>query len=445
MSAAAPQQSEEQKREKFIPVTRFALLDRLTDRGAWPSGQAREARRFFRYLDYWRHQRHNARLLDLEQTYEPFSPDSDLLTTRTYRPDERRAMQARVIAGFKPFLEQANYERIEPDEKTLLSAGSTYGLDFKLDLDAFEEILIYYRGKSSRRDTRRVLRKFFFKEEFDVPIYKRLCLLFKLKPLDVRVAEFMARDKISRKEAEAKAIGLRSVVPSLVKDDYIYLKLFKNIPIDDLEMIFPNTQVRFRFFDKLKLGGGAGFGVGAGVYGAATKVALLTNPVTAVPAVAGFGAILFRQVMNFMNQKQRYLVVMAQNLYFHSMADNRGVMIKLADRAAEEDVKEEMLLYSVLVKDKANISDLPDIDRAIEKYLRTTFDVNVDFDVTDALSRLLDDGIVTKSGDGSLTALPPKDAASRIDAKWDLLLDQLPDHGGEEGAEFEGPPVAPAP
>ena len=57
------------------------------------------------------------------------------------------------------------------------------------------------------------------------------------------------------------------------------------------------------------------------------------------------------------------MVVMAQNLYFHAMADNRGVMTLLADRAAEEDVKEEMLLYSVLAKEPANIRDLGQVDR----------------------------------------------------------------------------------
>ncbi len=65
-------------KERFIPVTRFALLDRLTSPTAWPAGQAREARRFFRYLDHWRRQQYNAQLNELEETYEPFSPDSDL-------------------------------------------------------------------------------------------------------------------------------------------------------------------------------------------------------------------------------------------------------------------------------------------------------------------------------------------------------------------------------
>ena len=67
------------RREKFLPVTRHALLDRLTAADLWPDGDAVQARRFMRYLDYWRHHSYAAKLLVLEQTYEPFSPDSDLL------------------------------------------------------------------------------------------------------------------------------------------------------------------------------------------------------------------------------------------------------------------------------------------------------------------------------------------------------------------------------
>ena len=111
-----------------------------------------------------------------------------------------------------------------------------------------------------------------------------------------------------------------------------------------------------------------GAGLGMGVFGAAGKIALLrSNPLAAAGAVFGLGGIAFRQAVKFMNQKQRYMVVMAKNLYFHSMADNRGVMIKIADRAAEEDIKEEILLYSVLVKEQASGLSCRLIDAAIER------------------------------------------------------------------------------
>jgi hypothetical protein len=433
-------------RERFIPVTRFALLDRLTAPGAWPGGQAKDARRFFRYLDHWRRQQYNAALHVLEETYEPFSPDSDLLMTRTFTAEERQVMQKRVIEGMAHLLEQANYVRIDPsDVELILTRDSTYDLDLHVDMDAFEEVMLYYRGASTKRDQRRRWHKFYLKENFDIPIFQRLYLLFKLKPFDVRVREVMQAQKLSSKEAERIVKRARASMPPMVKDDNIYMKLFKNIPRNDLEMVFPNTKVRFRFFDKLRLSATASGGLGLGAFGAAGKIALLaTNPLAAAGAAVGLGGIAFRQAVNFMNQKQRYMVVMAQNLYFHSMADNRGVILKLAARAAEEDIKEEMLLYSVLAKERARRQALPDIDAAIEQYLTGSFGISVDFDIPDALSRLIADGVVTEGPDGTLSTLPPREAALHIDQMWDRYLDDLPEPFSAEGFEFDGDPAVPA-
>lgn len=426
-------------REHFIPVTTYALIDRLTTPRAWPVGEARAARRFFRYLEYWRRQQHSVGLSNLLQAYESFSPDSDLLITRTFTPGERATLQKRVVREVEGILRQANYVRVDPaDVELILTKDSHYGLDLHVDFTAFEEILVYYRGASSRRDQRRRLRKFMRKEELDVPIFQRLFLLFKLKPFEARVQEVMAERGLSRRDAEKLIRGLRAMLPSEVSEENIYLKLFKNIPRSDVEMVFPNTRVRFRMLDKLRLGLTAGGGLGMSVVGTAGKLAAAaSNPMVAAGAVLGLGGVAFRQAMNFLNQRQRYMVVMAQNLYFHAMADNRGVLIKLADRAAEEDVKEEMLLYSVLAKEHATRADLPAIDAAIEQYLTTSFGVTVDFDLDDALSRLLADGIVTEDADGRLRTLGPEEAALHLDAKWDVFLDNLPDYTSEEGREVE--------
>ena len=85
---------------------------------------------------------------------------------------------------------------------------------------------------------------------------------------------------------------MRSMLPPQVTDSNIYLKLFKNIPRTDIEMVFPNTAVRFRMFDKIKLGVSASGGLGMGVVGAAGKIALLaSNPLAAAGAVFGLGGI----------------------------------------------------------------------------------------------------------------------------------------------------------
>ena len=183
----------------------------------------------------------------------------------------------------------------------------------------------------------------------------------------------------------------------------------------------------------------AGSGFGVGVVGTASKIAIASNPYTLVMAVAGLGGVAVRQFSAFINQRNRYMAVLARNLYFHSMADNRGVVTLLADRAAEEDLKEEILLYSVLARHRVNIRDLQAIDQEIEQYLSKTFSIDVDFDVEDALNRLKGEGIVTELPDGTLHALPPHEAALHIDKLWDSCLDQLPDMVVEEGREVETP------
>ena len=45
-----------------------------------------------------------------------------------------------------------------------------------------------------------------------------------------------------------------------------------------------------------------------------------------------------------------------------------------------------MLLYAVLAKETVRRSDLKDVDRAIEQYLRNGFGIDVNFDLEDALA-----------------------------------------------------------
>ncbi len=147
-------------REKFLPVTRSALADRLTAANLWPAGDAAHARRFLRYLGYWRRHSYSVRLLDLEQSYEPFSPDSDLLRTRTYSPEERTVMQKRLVQQVAGLLEQGNFTRVDPaNVHFILTKASAYGLDLQVDLDAFEEILIYYRGATTISEYRRDIKR----------------------------------------------------------------------------------------------------------------------------------------------------------------------------------------------------------------------------------------------------------------------------------------------
>ena len=80
---------------------------------------------------------------------------------------------------------------------------------------------------------------------------------------------------------------------------------------------------------------------------------------------------------------------------------------------------------------------LRDVDRGIENYLRKTFEIDVDFDLGEALGRLIGDGLVAEDATGLLTVLQPVEAASHIDFKWDQFLDDLVGDDTSLGVEVD--------
>jgi len=215
----------------------------------------------------------------------------------------------------------------------------------------------------------------------------------------------------------------RAHFPTGVSSDYIYVKIFKRIPQVDIEMLFPNTQVAFMPFDKLKLMVTAGGGTVAGVAGTATKLLAATNPFTLAFGVFGLSAVIFRQAMKFFHTRNHYVMVLAQNLYFCSLANNRGALTLIADGAEEEDVKEDMLLYAFLARQPSGHDAPPQLKTLVTRFLAERCGVSVDFDAGDALKRLRADGLVSADAEGRFSAIAPEDARAHLDRLWDRLLD----------------------
>ena len=65
-------------------------------------------------------------------------------------------MQKRLVAQMADLLEQGNFTRVDPaNVHFILTKDSAYGLDLEVDLEAFEEVLIYYRGATTITERRR--------------------------------------------------------------------------------------------------------------------------------------------------------------------------------------------------------------------------------------------------------------------------------------------------
>ncbi len=415
-------------KERFIPISSNAIIEHLNRPEMWNDNEFPAAQNFMENLIAWRHQSYRGRLTRLKNAYLTFSPDRDTVKAIDYTPIQLLQMRHNLMEHLGDLLESANYEKVtQEDLDLLLTSDSPYGLRLHVDLDAFDDVVIYFRGATTKiveyRDWRWAYLK---KKGVETPIFQRLFVALKLKPEEEMIKELMMKEQLTRKKAEKRIRKNKKIMPDEVTSDHIYLKLFKNIPQDDLEMMFPNTKVEFKLFDKLKIGLTAGGGTIAGLAAAIPKLLLVTtaalNPITLLTTLAGIIGLLIRQVTKIFHQRNEYMMTLAQNLYFHNLANNRGVLTLLVDRAEEEDTKEELLLYNFLVRNKDQHKNLKATKDEIEDYLQRQFGVDIAFDMEDGFSRLLRDGIVEKAPDGGYKILPPARAARQLERLWRGVL-----------------------
>ena len=220
----------------------------------------------------------------------------------------------------------------------------------------------------------------------------------------------------------------------------IMLKLFQNVPEADLEMLFPNTEVRMKLADKLAIG------IPAAVSGMVVLTTKLGATLVLVGALAAFwlglraepvsvdqaallalasglgalGGYLWKQFSSFTNRKIRFMKALADSLYFKNLDNNVGVFHQLIDAAEEEESKEVILAYHFLCTRGPLTSAA--LDAAIETWFEQQLQVRLDFEITDALRKL--ERLQLASVDGALWSVPAVDEARRrLDARWDALFD----------------------
>ena len=346
----------------------------------------------------------------LKNAYADIDPDTDTRRLEYHESGDPGTFM-NLLDGL---LEKANYERVTESElNRALSESSMFKIRLQVDFNDFSEVSLFARGQSVRTETISIwfgLRR----KTIDFINYERVVVYLRIRD------------------------GYNSVSDSdHCRPGATYLKMFRNVPRADLEMLFPNTRVGMRLMDKLligvpavvsggivlttKLGAslvllGSLFGYWLGV--SSKPVELNQAAVLALLAgAAALGGYLWKQFNNFKNRKIRFMQALTQNLYFKNLDNNAGVFYRLANDAEEEESKEAILAYYFLL-----VSSVPltrqELDRNIETWFESEWNCEVDFEIDDALHKLVTLGLVEKSGD-KLTAVPVEQGIRILDQRWD--------------------------
>lgn len=400
--------------ERFIPISFDKLALDLLASKLLSSEQKNEFKQFcYSYTSLY-HAKSHAQLLHLKAAYRPFNPDREEIISETTELNENLV---RLKSELNNVLEKANFEKLsESDLNEALNKISPHGVKVSVDFEEFVEVALFYRGTAVQTATRRNLMKFQFKKlPYEMQVYRRLFILLQPKNREQRIKQLIKDNKLSRSKAEKKVDATFKAMGIHSEGDAVYMKLFKDIPTADLEMLFPNTRVKMRLFDKIKIGVTGGGGAAGGIMATISKLSATIEPMSALIAIGGLLGMLWRQISKIFSQRAKYSAILTKNLYFYSLDNNMGALTYLFDTAETEECKEAILAYFFLLT--GGETNKAALDKQIEDYIYEQYKIPMDFEIDDGLAKLQQSKLLTQSGD-ALSAIPLLKANNQLKQEW---------------------------
>ena len=397
--------------EHFIPLRKSDLIDRLCQSPALVAEEVDSFRRLCQLLDATLHFEYHAHFETLKDAYAAFDPDCDTQSPGALTDAAKQIRLDHLFDRFTWLLERANFRQLSSaDWEAALAAASAHGLSLEVDVDFFDRLEMYSRGEATAVQVHRSWRNFYRRQRTEVPAFQRLVIVFRLRPGRRTAGKFDTQN--------------------------VFIKLFKDIPKIDLEMLLPGTRVKMSLKDRVKIVMPTVSGLVISAY-KAIKGALLA----AAAGVYGIFAVLgvtagygMRSFYGYLQTKQKYQLNLTESLYYQNLDNNAGVISRLLDEAEEQENREAVLAYFYLWRARDSQIDsalstgtsrgltADELDEQIEAFLRHKLGRPIDFEVDDALAKLLRFGLVRRTKDQRYIALPISQALQTLDRAWDQFF-----------------------
>ncbi|MFV8749635.1 TMEM143 family protein [Nannocystaceae bacterium ST9] len=353
-----------------------------------------------------------ARLRELKRLWAPYDPNPEGVPRPAAGPEGLAA----CWRALDELLSKANYVPIDEAELArALTRQSVFPLALHTRLDDFAELRLWRRGLTLRRET---LPRWFGmrRRTLMVESFERVVLAVRFQDADHFAG---SKRRLAFTPGETT------------------IKLFQDVPANDLEMIFPNIAVKMRWRDHLALWGPALIG-GIGVLAKSLGPLMFVGGLiwlrmreggglrslegsewaaVGLAASAAVGIVLFsiRQLSRFKARKIAFLQLLTRDLYFRNLDNNAGVFHRVLDSAEEEESAEAALGYALLRWHGP--AEVTELDARGEAWLSERFGVRVDLETDDALAKLARLGVAVDE-QGKWRALAPDEALAELDRRW---------------------------
>ena len=427
-------------REAYIPYQRSELIELCLEDGYFNREEAKKFQEFCSLLSAFYHFKFQTYLEKLKDSYAPFNPDTKLLSNKITEADLPK-IEAELVENFQLVLERANYKPISQAAlKDTFKNSSVIKLKTEVDFGDFDQMICYRRGDFEQTIE---VKKLFKKQKQQIKVLDRVVLLIKFKN------ESYFRDRNKNK-------GLLKFTPGKM---YVYF--YRNVPVFDLELLFPNIKISMTWKDRLKLiipALGAAIPV---VLRALPKLALLLGAISFLvfgsTKIFGFeiseeqvrnfmpvltallslivvlGSYAFKQYSKYKSKQIEFRKKVTDTLFFKNQANNASVFYSLIDAAEEEECKEIILVYYHLLTSKTPLT-ASELDDRIETWMDEKFQVKIDFDIRGPINNLkqirgrfkadnsAEIALLKQDKSGNCHILPLEESKLLIDYIWDNIF-----------------------
>ncbi|MCA9239031.1 MAG: DUF3754 domain-containing protein [Planctomycetales bacterium] len=313
---------------------------------------------------------------ELEEAYAHFNPDRETVRLKDLEASSDLAAFEDLIRRLSYLLDKANFEQLEEVgiAETIRRASSNR-IQVRIRPELVERLDLWVRGHGVTPNKVRTWKHPIKGEEERTPVFKRMAVVARLKD-----------------------------------DPHVMIKLFKDIPVAEVEALLPHAEVTMTLLDRVKL-----FGSTAGVMGTMAlklaKVAIALAYFTQILWILliGVGTIALRTFFGYRNAKTSRDWRRTQRLYFQNLGNNASALQQLLAAVKQEELKEAYLAYALAHQPGADGLTSSGLRRRVEAYLEEKLGVEVDFDIDDAVETITRLNLWKK--DGGQQVRPPHEAA----------------------------------
>ena len=391
------------ERQQFIPVSREKVKQALLGNWQLDEDSSQKYSNLFKMFEViWHHDMHH-NLEDLKNRYDSMNPDSfeDINYNKTNLSSFLEKLDEVMMDG--NWLTITDEEIDEP-----LEGEDILPISLDVRFDEFSNMKLYRLGDSYQETE--VKSMFGLKKETkNVRIFSNVLTVLEFKD----EKWFMAERKRKKHYLGQEGQGL-------------HIRLFKDVPHLDMEVIFPNTSPSMRTLEKIKIGAPLVGGIvslsmkyGPMLFGSTsgdTSLSLLGGLLTAL------GTYVLKTYTSYQKTREKFRSAVAKDMYFKGIANNQSVLTYMIDMAEEQEVKEAICAYMFIQESDVSMNE-EELDEAIEEWLLSTFGHDIDFEVDDALAKLEKMNLLSVADDGKLSVISVAQALVTLDDYWDNLYD----------------------